>query len=105
MEIEGNILYVHTFQADYDALPFWYFFEQYIFFLKATFKVSLGEFDDLNLEDYNNQDWLVFFFCCIFNIIVLLNLLIAIISETYDKISKTSLQTAYREKVFFMSLM
>lgn len=31
----------------------------------------------------NDNEWLIFLFCCIFNIILLLNLLIAIISETY----------------------
>jgi hypothetical protein len=39
----------------------------------------LGDFDP-NVEFYEENDWVVFFLCTIFNIILLLNLLIAIIS-------------------------
>ena len=37
--------------------------------------------------------------CVIFNIILLLNLLIAIISETFANISATAKETGYKEKV------
>ena len=66
---------------------------------QKSFLVSLGEFDP-NLEYYREQDWIVFLLCCIFNIIVLLNLLIAIISETFTKISEQQVLP----KLFFLYL-
>ena len=48
--------------------------------------VALGEFDD-NLEFYREIDWFVFCMFTIFNITVLLNLLISIIGEIYQKYS------------------
>ena len=68
---------------------------------QKSFLVVIGEFDG-NLEFYREGDWLIFFICVIFNIVLLLNLLIAIISETYTRISATSVQTGYKEKVFLM---
>lgn len=75
--------------------------EGYTLAWQKSFLVVIGEFDD-NLGDYRDQDWLIFFICVIFNIILLLNLLIAIISETYSRISTTSVQTGYRELAFQM---
>lgn len=59
---------------------------------------ALGEFDE-NLAVYRETDWLVFMLCAIFNIILLLNLLIAIISETFTRISEKRTETSYKEKV------
>ena len=59
---------------------------------------ALGEFAE-NMEFYREGDWFVFFLCCMFNIILLLNLLIAIISETYERISETKVEYGYKEKV------
>ena len=64
-----------------------------------SFLTALGEFDD-NLGSYRESDWLVFMLCAIFNIILLLNLLIAIISETFTRISEKRTETSYLEKVF-----
>ena len=58
---------------------------------------ALGEFDE-NVANYREIDWIIFILCCIFNIIVLLNLLIAIISETYENFSENKDQTGYKEK-------
>ena len=66
--------------------------------------VTLGEFDP-NLEFYREVDWFVFFICIFFNIVVLFNLLIAIISETYTRISEEKAAFSYKEKVFMMSLL
>ena len=61
---------------------------------------ALGEFDD-NVKDGSMRegDWIVFLLCAIFNIILLLNLLIAIISETYTNVSATKIESHYRERV------
>ena len=66
--------------------------------------MALGEFDD-NMENYREIDWLVFFLACIFNIIVLLNLLISILSDTFARFSAIKNSTAFKEKVYMMTLM
>ena len=64
----------------------------------------MGEFD-ANLDFYREEDWLVFLLCCLFNIIVLLNLLIAIISETYTNINDLKIPYTYKEKAVQISMM
>lgn len=41
--------------------------------------------------------WIFFLFATIFDLIVMLNLLIAIISESYERIASASEQAAYQE--------
>ena len=68
--------------------------------LKASFLVAIAEFGASidTLVDFNNFDYLIFAACTLFNIIVLLNLLIAIISETYTNISSARSERTYKEK-------
>lgn len=74
------------------------YFQGYIVAIQKSYLTSLGEFDD-SLEHYDEWDWLVFFICTIFNIVLLLNLLIAIISETFANIKESKDETSYKEKV------
>ena len=76
----------------------------YVIAWQKSFLVALGEFDE-NLAFYREEDWLVFLLCCLFNIIVLLNLLIAIISETYTRIADLKTQNSYKEKAVQISMM
>lgn len=76
----------------------------YVIAWQKSFLVALGEFDE-NLDFYREEDWLVFLLCCLFNIIVLLNLLIAIISETYTRIADLKTQNSYKEKAVQISMM
>ena len=76
----------------------------YVIAWQKSFLVALGEFDE-NLAFYREEDWLVFILCCLFNIIVLLNLLIAIISETYTRIADLKTQNSYKEKAVQISMM
>ena len=55
------------------------------------------------MTSYDNVDWLIIVLLCIFNIIVLLNLLIAIISETFSDISVTKINHLYKEKTSQMT--
>jgi len=73
------------------------YFKEAVLAWQRSFLTALGEFDG-DLEHYNEADWMIFFLCCILNIILLLNLLISIISETYSRISSSSVQTSYGEK-------
>ena len=53
--------------------------------------------------DWNELHFLVFMLCCLFNLIVLLNLLIAIISKTFDDLGLKETETGYREKAIQMN--
>ena len=55
---------------------------------QKSFLVSMGEFPD-ELENYSELDWFIFFIASMFNLIIMMNLLISIISETYANISST----------------
>ena len=57
------------------------------------------------MGNYSEADWLVFFLCCMFNIILLFNLLIAIISETYAVIAESAVANSYKEKALQMEEM
>lgn len=80
------------------------YISEYVNQLKNSFLTALGQFVE-NLGSYRDVDWIIFILCCIFNIIVLLNLLIAIISETYAQISETKDQTGYKEKAVQIGFM
>lgn len=47
--------------------------------------------------------WFMFFLCTMFNMIIMLNLLISIISESYEKISANLKAAAYQEKTGMIS--
>ena len=91
-------------ELDPDADFYVKYLQPYVKMWQMSFLTSIGEFDD-SLGDYREGDWLVFFLCSIFNIILLLNLLIAVISETYDNESGTAIENSYKEKVSNISLM
>ena len=46
---------------------------------------------ELSMDGFEEENiaWILFFLCAIFNLIVMLNLLIAIISDTYDRVAST----------------
>ena len=72
VEVEGN-----TYEM---------YIRNYVVAWQKSFLASMGEFGFI--EDYREIDFFVFLLCCLFNIIVLMNLLIAIISETYARIAE-----------------
>ena len=76
----------------------------YIISWQKAFMYAMGEFDG-NMEFFREADWLVFFLSCIFNIILLLNLLIAILSKTFDDITEKQVETGYREMVYHICTM
>ena len=84
----------------------WYeaYLQEYVKAWQASFLVSLGEFSS-NFELYGDADWLVFFLYVFMNIILLFNLLIAIISESFNRIFADKETFGYKEKCFMMSQM
>lgn len=48
-----------------------------------SYRINLGDFDT---DDYNFIDWLVFILATLINPIIMLNLLIALMSDTYSRV-------------------
>ena len=63
-----------------------------------------GGFDEA-LAEYRNADWIIFILCCVFNMIVLLNLLIAIVSQTFADMLEAKVEEEYKEKARQIGLM
>lgn len=78
--------------------------QSYIIALQNAYLTSLGAFK-LNLDFYSEVDWIVFFICTIFNVVLLLNLLVAIVCETFTRVASTKVETSYKEKVNQMCIM
>ena len=57
----------------------------------------MGELDIGEGFEEESIAWILFFLCALFNLIVMLNLLIAIISETYQKVASTREEYALKE--------
>ena len=58
---------------------------------------AIGDFDTDGFQ--GSLSWILFFMCTIFNLILLMNLLIAIISDTYETVTATKEQYAMLQKV------
>lgn len=81
-----------SFEAHYQT-----YWRPYVIAWQNSFLTALGEFNG-DLEFYREGDWLVFFLCVIFNIVLLFNLLISIISETFAVFAANAVQASYKEK-------
>ena len=55
----------------------------------------LGEFDDEFGDVAVPYVWILFLACTVLNMIIMLNLLIAIISEAFSRINDFSIQASY----------
>lgn len=68
------------------------------------YRMVLGDFDT---GAFGNVAvayvWILFILCTVFNMIIMMNLLIAIISESFEKINSVSSQASYREKASMIS--
>jgi len=64
------------------------YLKSYVHYWVKSYNTILGQFDPRVDEFYEPKDWLVFLLCTLFNLILLLNLLISIISMTLTDISK-----------------
>lgn len=69
-----------------------------------TYRLILGDWDT---KDFGNVAlplvWILFLLCTIFNLIVMLNLLIAIISETFSRVNGNAISTGYKEMASLIS--
>lgn len=71
-----------------------------------TYRIALGDFsfDDFNNAQYSSQLGVgLLLLCTLFNMIVMLNLLIAIISESFAKVNNNIVQAVYQEKAMMIA--
>jgi hypothetical protein len=69
-----------------------------------TYRMILGDFDTSAFgEVAPGFVVLLFILCTIFNMIVMLNLLIAIISDSYARVNNISQQATYQERCILIS--
>ena len=66
-----------------------------------TFKLGLGDFDTETYENDSNSHllWVFFIVATLFVQITLLNMLIAIMGDTFDKVMETRLESELKEKI------
>lgn len=71
------------------------FIHNFIEALEYTYMLTLGEFE----PEFGSVNvwlaWILFILCTVFNLIVMLNLLIAIISDTFEAVNSNSKMAAY----------
>ena len=71
--------------------------------MQKTYLLTLGEFEYYQLEADEQFLWLFFIVATVFNLIVMLNLLVAVIGETFVKVDSQRIEYSYKEKVVTMS--
>ena len=69
--------------------------EDFIDMVKHSYNLTYGEYDN---ENYNNLELFIFFVASLFNALLLLNLLIAIMGDTYDRV-RNALDVADRREM------
>lgn len=80
----------HADQSWYDE-----YFTEYVGAIRMSYASSLGEFNEVFFDDYNDLEWLIFFMSTIINVIVLLNSLIAITGDTFTTIFEEKVPKGY----------
>eukprot|EP00347_Sterkiella_histriomuscorum_P017370 403349643 len=75
------------------------FVGSYVESVTFTYRMVLGDFDTSNFGQVAlPYVWILFILCTVFNMIIMLNLLVAIISESFARINEVSTQASYQEK-------
>jgi len=63
-----------------------------------TYRTGLGDFDTDNFETPNEElVWIIFMLCSLLILIILLNMLIAIMGDTFDKVTERTEQSKFKE--------
>ena len=85
------------------------FYEKYITdyveAIKTSFLTGALAIENGNLMEYRNIDWIVFILCVLFNIIVMLNTLIAIVGQTFSDMRDAIVAEGYKEKAVQIGIM
>ncbi|CDW86317.1 wd-40 repeat protein [Stylonychia lemnae] len=72
----------------------------YAYALVYTFRLSIGDtdVDKFDLNDQSFTAWFLFVFCTLISNVIMLNLLIAIISKTFESVTENSNSAGFQEK-------
>lgn len=72
--------------------------------LTFTYRMVLGDWESSEFGEVGVPlVWILFLLCTLFNMIVMLNLLIAIISETFAKVNENAISAGYQEMAAMIS--
>lgn len=71
----------------------------YISKVEEAYLLTNGEFNLDQMNSYDNFGWFIFFLATVFNLIIMLNLLLAIIADTFGRIIGDRNKHMYRERV------
>ena len=74
------------------------YLSDYVEAIKTSFLTGALAIENGNLMDYRNIDWIVFVLCVLFNIIVMLNTLIAIVGQTFSEMRDAIVAEGYKER-------
>lgn len=67
----------------------------YLAQVEGAYLLTNGEFALDNIEKYDKFGWFIFFLATIFNLIIMLNLLLSIIAETFGRVIQKSHETMF----------
>jgi len=81
------------------------YFGSYLEALINAYLLALGDFSYGSFDESGNSElsWTVFFFATMLNCVVMLNLLIAIVSETFAEVLSNKDENSYREKAMIIA--
>lgn len=65
--------------------------------------VALGDFSVLDVKSLRTEDWIIFVLCTFLLLILMLNLLIAVISDTFARVTQNQVEYSYKEKAILVT--
>ena len=65
--------------------------------------IALGDFSILDPNTLRTEDWIVFVLCTFLLLILMLNLLIAVISDTFSRVTQNQVEYSYKEKAILVT--
>ena len=69
---------------------------EYISFLKKQIIGSVNGFDGEGTELFQERNWLLYFVCIIFNLVVLMNLLLALVGTVHGEVHEMREEYTYK---------
>lgn len=69
-------------------------FDNFMTDVKYVYRLAYGDF---NVDDYNTPEWILFVVATVFIPLIMFNMLIAIMSDTFERVSNSMESTDGRE--------
>ncbi|CDW81552.1 wd-40 repeat protein [Stylonychia lemnae] len=92
------MFYLFTFERDYDYEESFDIYNSVLIFvnsLQFTYKLSFGDFDT---TEFSSQQWILFIISSFFIPLVLFNLIIAVMGDTYDRVQTLATSVDLKEQ-------